>query len=96
MKTKTLNQISQEKYGKDYNHLPDDGAEQDFVQGEYSRLNQVKPACGDLSEHDALVAVAEAAEKWQTMRLSVHTEQLRIDREHELHLVLAALASVRQ
>ena len=49
-----------------------------------------------VNEHAALVAVAEAAEKWQTMRLSVHTEQLRIDREHELHLVLAALASVRQ
>ena len=53
---KTLNQISQEKYGKDYNHLPDDGAEQDFVQGEYTRLtatkkvHAVKPVCNDLSE----------------------------------------------
>jgi peptidoglycan hydrolase CwlO-like protein len=28
---KTLNEIAQEKYGKDYNHLPDDGAEQDCV-----------------------------------------------------------------
>ena len=48
------------------------------------------------SHYSLLLAVAEAAKKWQTMRLSVHTEQLRIDREHELHNVLAALASVRQ
>ena len=53
MKTTTLNSISQEKYGKDYNHLPDDWAEQDFVQGEYARrqkLANVKPVCSDLSE----------------------------------------------
>lgn len=29
---KTLNQISNEIYGRNYNHLPDDGAEQDHVQ----------------------------------------------------------------
>jgi len=49
MKTNTLNSIAQEKYGKDYNHLPDDGAEQDFVQGEYARrekLSTIKPING--------------------------------------------------
>ena len=61
MTMKTLNQISQEKYGKDYNHLPDDGAEQDFVQGEYSRLNHVKPVCNDLSEREQLPSCSNSS-----------------------------------
>ena len=78
MKTKTLNQISQEKYGKDYNHLPDDGAEQDFVQGEYSRLNQVKPVCNDLSEQPdkaAPMATEELANKLFNISKSFYHEQ---------------------
>ena len=64
MTMKTLNQISQEKYGKDYNHLPDDGAEQDFVQGEYSRLNQVKPVSeqpGKATAIERLIAQLETS-----------------------------------
>ena len=61
---KTLNQISQEKYGKDYNHLPDDGVDQDFVQGEYSRLNQVKPVSeqpGKATAIERLIAQLETS-----------------------------------
>jgi hypothetical protein len=34
---KTLNELSQAKYGKDYAQLPDDGAEQDHIMHEYAR-----------------------------------------------------------
>ena len=32
---KTKNQLSQENYGKNYNDLPDDGAEQDYIMAIY-------------------------------------------------------------
>ena len=35
---KTIDDLSIEKYGKPYRELPDDGAEQDCIQGEFSRL----------------------------------------------------------
>ena len=38
----TLNQLSREKYGKDYRQLPDDSAEQDFISGEFCRINRAE------------------------------------------------------
>ena len=43
---KTLDDISLDKYGKTYKQLPDDGAEQDFVQRIYATQNKDDNSAG--------------------------------------------------
>ena len=45
-KMKTKDQLSQENYGKNYNELPDDGAEQDYIMGLYEAKTLIFEGAG--------------------------------------------------
>ena len=57
---KTIDEISHERYGKNYNQLPDDGAEQDCVQGIFS--SQPRPAI-DAGKYLMILQLKSAEDK---------------------------------
>jgi hypothetical protein len=88
MKMKTLNEISQERYGKTYRQLPDDGEEQDCVQGIFERQPKLE------FDYSNLIVVNNGGQ------IDIHalhpTEQLEITiatdlRKQEAHAIVRGL-----
>ena len=80
-----FDKISQAKYGKNYKQLPDDGVEQDFVQGEYSRQNQT-PATAPAAKYFTLFT----RKAWRTGAAPIGNFETRAQAEAKAREIIRA------